>query len=117
MDNFKNYSSFDDMKDLYNKTIPQLKQFEQDLHKQEIERRKTEEIILRFDEVISSKASKVQMQQIYKHCERYGLKRRNDPSRYKFNQWFEGRPRKDAQTGRDDRPTWDFIFLKIFLLQ
>ena len=46
------------MKDLYNKTIPEIKKFEDLLVELTNENKKTQEIVARFDIVMTEKASK-----------------------------------------------------------
>ena len=56
--NFQNYAEYNDLKDLYQKVIPQVSRFEDTLMDLEREMRKTQEIIRRFDEIVSEKSSK-----------------------------------------------------------
>ena len=65
--NFNRYARFDDFKELYNKCIPEIRKFENKIIEfiQEIE--KTQIIIRRFDEMLSEKASKHNIREVYNH--------------------------------------------------
>lgn len=56
--NFTNYAEYTDLKDLYNKVVPDISRFEDSLIDLSREANKTQEIVRRFDEVLSEKASK-----------------------------------------------------------
>lgn len=62
--NFEKYSMYEDLKDLYMKTVPEIYKFEQKIeeHRRDIE--KQSEVLRRFDEVISDKASKGNLREV-----------------------------------------------------
>ena len=57
-DNFNRFAFYDDLKDLYNRTLPELSKFEERIIKQNAMLEKSEIILRRYDEVITEKASK-----------------------------------------------------------
>ena len=66
-DNFQKYAMYDDLKDLYTKTIPEIKRFEDKIVEFSIEQEKTEIIVRRFDEIMSEKASKIYLKDVAKN--------------------------------------------------
>lgn len=62
--NFEKYSMYEDLKDLYMKTVPEIYKFEQKIeeHRRDIE--KQAEVLRRFDEVISDKVSKGNLREV-----------------------------------------------------
>lgn len=63
--NFQNYAEYTDLKDLYAKTLPELRKFEDRLQVFQAEQLKTQTIIARFDEVLGDKASKQSIREIH----------------------------------------------------
>ena len=57
-DNFNRFAFYDDLKDLYNRTLPELSKFEERIIKQNAMLEKSEIILRRYDEVLTEKASK-----------------------------------------------------------
>lgn len=55
---FGRFAEYADLKDLYNKCVPELAKFEQKMSDFEAEAKKQELMIARFDEVISAKSNK-----------------------------------------------------------
>ena len=68
---FNTYAEYADLKDLYNKVLPELGKFEEKLVEQNRDNMKVQEIISRFDEVISEKASKQNVREVYDKLEDY----------------------------------------------
>ena len=66
---FKKYCKYQDMKDLYNKVIPTLSQFETKMEEMSTGYEQSMEIIRRYDEIIAEKASKTSIFEIYQHLE------------------------------------------------
>ena len=64
-DNFKKYSRYDDLKDLYSKTIPEIEKFEEKIIDYNLELEKIHIILRRFDEIMSEKASKLNIKEVY----------------------------------------------------
>eukprot|EP00347_Sterkiella_histriomuscorum_P005859 403355004 len=64
---FKRFCKFDDMKDLYQKTVPEIQKFEQKLIDFTQDMEKNQFIVRRFDEIISDKASKMNIKEVYQH--------------------------------------------------
>jgi NAD+--asparagine ADP-ribosyltransferase len=56
--NFERYAMYDDLKELYMKTVPEIFKFEQKIEEHRTDLVKQNEILRRFDEVIADKASK-----------------------------------------------------------
>jgi hypothetical protein len=50
---FQRFAEYDDLKDLYNKVLPELAKFEQKMANYEIEATKYQMMIARFDETLS----------------------------------------------------------------
>ncbi|CDW89243.1 UNKNOWN [Stylonychia lemnae] len=67
--NFRKFCKFDDLKDLYNKTVPEIQKFEQKIIDFTQEMEKSRIMIRRFDEVISEKASKLNIKEVYQHIQ------------------------------------------------
>ena len=57
-ENQKSYSTLRDLKDLYNKVVPQLSEFEKTMCEFEKNHLQFKEMITRYDEVIAQKANK-----------------------------------------------------------
>jgi hypothetical protein len=68
---FKKYSSYDDLKDLYNKVMPTLKNYEQKMMVMGNEYEQSKEMIRRYDEILSEKANKMAIIEVYEHCNKY----------------------------------------------
>lgn len=66
---FQRFAEYDDLKDLYNKCIPELAKFEQRIFDFQAENEKVTLMMRRFDEVISSKTNKAAMKDIYEYME------------------------------------------------
>ena len=62
--NFGRYSLYDDLKELYKKTVPEIKRFEERLVQFTIEMAKADSIMRRFDEILTEKASKQDLREI-----------------------------------------------------
>ena len=58
-----------DLVELYNKTVPQLGIFQKIVTQYSADQRRFERVILRFDEDISLKASKMSLRELSKHVE------------------------------------------------
>eukprot|EP00347_Sterkiella_histriomuscorum_P014789 403359519 len=71
--NFTKYAEYGDLKDLYNKVLPEVSRFEDLLLDLSKESAKTQEIVRRFDEVMSDKASKQNFREIQLKLEEYVL--------------------------------------------
>ncbi|CDW74827.1 UNKNOWN [Stylonychia lemnae] len=69
--NFQTYAEYNDLKELYNKVVPEVQKFEESLLDLNRECRKTQEIVRRFDEVILDKASKQNIRELYKKLDDY----------------------------------------------
>jgi hypothetical protein len=65
--NFRKYCKFDDLKDLYSKTVPEIQKFEQKIIDFTQEMEKNKFMIRRFDEVLSEKASKLNIKEVFQH--------------------------------------------------
>ena len=68
MDDLKKYATNENLKELYVKVIPQLKAFELSMVEFEKSNSQASEMILRYDEVIAQKASKIQIIDVEKKC-------------------------------------------------
>ena len=68
MDDLKMYATNENLKELYVKVIPQLKAFELSMIEFEKSNSQASEMILRYDEVIAQKASKIQIIDVEKKC-------------------------------------------------
>ena len=68
MDDLKMYATNENLKELYVKVIPQLKAFELSMVEFEKSNSQASEMILRYDEVIAQKASKIQIIDVEKKC-------------------------------------------------
>lgn len=62
---------YSDLKELYNKVMPSLKSFEDNVISLNRDMDQHHEIIRRYDEVISDKASKIAIKEIYGHFNKY----------------------------------------------
>ena len=71
---FKNYAAYTDLKDLYSKVMPQLKSFEQTIVEVTRKQEQSTEMIRRYDEVITTKANKVVITEIYEYFTQFLLK-------------------------------------------
>ena len=56
--NFTRFAMYDDLKDLYNKCLPELAKFEIKMGQYETDAKKQELMIARFDEVLATKSNK-----------------------------------------------------------
>ncbi|CDW86627.1 UNKNOWN [Stylonychia lemnae] len=65
--NFTKYCLYEDLKDLYNKTVPEIQKFEHKLMEFNSDLEKQQIIIRRFDEILTDKASKQNIKEIYQH--------------------------------------------------
>ena len=68
---FDNYCSYSHLKDLYNKVIPSIQGFEGNIKEFNLEMEQHKEMIQRFDEVLSSKASKFSIDKIQDEFKNY----------------------------------------------
>jgi hypothetical protein len=59
-DTFKKFASYDDMRDLYNRCIPEISRFEDKLQQTKNEIAQFTNVILKFDESMLEKCSKKQ---------------------------------------------------------
>ena len=64
--NFNQFALYDDLKDLYGKTVPEIKKFEDRIIEFNCQLERIDEIMRRFDEVITEKASKMDLRDIVK---------------------------------------------------
>lgn len=62
--NFGRYALYEDLKELYQKTVPEIKRFEERLVNFSVDMTKADSIMRRFDEVMLEKASKVDLREI-----------------------------------------------------
>ena len=69
--NFGRYSLYDDLKELYKKTVPEIKRFEERLVQFTIEMAKADSIMRRFDEILTEKASKQDLREIQLQLQGY----------------------------------------------
>lgn len=67
---FQRFAEYNDLKDLYNKVIPELAKFEQKMANYEKEAKVQQLIIARFDENISQKSSKTQISVLYDYIKK-----------------------------------------------
>lgn len=67
----KNYTNllckYDDLKDLYSKVMPSIKNFEDNMILLNQDMHRNSQIIRRFDEIINEKANKVAINDVYEH--------------------------------------------------
>ena len=63
-DNFQRYAFYDDLKDLYTKTMPELNRYEERIIEFNLELEKLQIILRRFDEIMSEKSSKIDLQKL-----------------------------------------------------
>jgi hypothetical protein len=68
-DEFKNYSTYEDMKELYSKVLPPLSTFEDKMLLMSSEYEQAKEIIGHYDEIISEKANKTTITELYHFME------------------------------------------------
>ncbi|CDW75242.1 UNKNOWN [Stylonychia lemnae] len=66
-ENFPNYCSYQDLKDLYSKVLPPLAHFEEKMDRMNQGYEQSKEMIRRYDEIISDKANKVAINEIYQY--------------------------------------------------
>lgn len=66
--NFKRFAEYDDLKDLYQKVLPSIQDFEQKIFNYGQENEMNKQIILKFDEHLARKADKMHIDKIYEHC-------------------------------------------------
>ena len=64
-DQFKNYALYQDLKDLYGKVLSPLATFEAKMEEMGDSYEQSKEMIRRYDEVMSDKASKTAIKEIY----------------------------------------------------
>ena len=62
---------YDDLKDLYAKTMPEIKKFEDKIINFSISLEKTDIIMRRFDEIMTEKASKMDLRDLAKNISLY----------------------------------------------
>lgn len=55
------FATFDDLKDLYNRVLPQVKTIEDTVHTQKVEVRQQNMMVARFDEILADKLNKKQL--------------------------------------------------------
>ena len=67
---FQRFAEYSDLKDLYQKCIPVLARFEQQILEYQNDNDQKAFIIRRFDEALSQKADKVQIDMLYKYVDR-----------------------------------------------
>ena len=60
--NFDHFAVYEDMKDLYQKTIPQISKFDDKLNSFKVELNQEKEIMRRFDEILCTKATRTAME-------------------------------------------------------
>ena len=63
-DYFQRFAEYSDLKDLYGKCIPELAKFEQKMINQQNEFQRMEEVIARFDQHLTTKASKMNVSEL-----------------------------------------------------
>ena len=76
---FQQYAEYGDLKDLYQKVMPQLRGFEERLMEAQRENTKFQEILRRFDEVLTDKASKQDFREAIEKFDEY----------IDINQWMD----------------------------
>ena len=59
--NFSKYALYQDYKDLYTRTVPEVKKFEEKMIKHDVDMQKTLAMVRRFDEVVTEKANKLEL--------------------------------------------------------
>eukprot|EP00347_Sterkiella_histriomuscorum_P007561 403348445 len=64
-ENFVNYCSYQDLKDLYNKVMPPLSSFESKMMEMSRDYDQSKEMIRRYDEVLLEKANKMAIKEVY----------------------------------------------------
>ena len=69
--NFGRYSLYEDLKELYQKTVPEIKRFEERLVQFSIEMAKSDTILRRFDEILTEKASKQDLREVQNQFQNY----------------------------------------------
>ena len=67
---FQRFAEYDDLKDLYSRIMPQIQLFEDKILEFSKESVQNQSIILRFDELLASKADKLNIDTLYKHCDK-----------------------------------------------
>ncbi len=68
---FNKYAMYQDLKDLYNKVLPPLSTFEAKMDEMSASYEQSKEMIRRYDEVISDKANKTAIKEIYEVMRNY----------------------------------------------
>lgn len=62
---------YQDLKDLYSKVLPPLSTFEAKMDEMSASYEQSKEMIRRYDEVLSDKAGKTAIKEIYEHMRRF----------------------------------------------
>jgi hypothetical protein len=70
-DEFKNYALYQDLKDLYAKVLPPLSTFESKMTEMSLGYEQSKEIIIRYDEILSEKANKTAIKELYENMRNY----------------------------------------------
>jgi hypothetical protein len=68
---FKSYALYQDLKDLYAKVLPPLSTFEEKMDEMSASYEQSKEVIRRYDEIISDKASKTSIKELYEYVRRF----------------------------------------------
>lgn len=69
--NFERYALYEDLKDLYSKTVPEIQRFEDRLIRFALEVEQAQIIVRRFDEVLNEKASRLDLKELTRTLQSY----------------------------------------------
>eukprot|EP00347_Sterkiella_histriomuscorum_P010846 403374700 len=92
--NFGKYALYDDLKDLYQKAIPEIQKFEHKIIDYNAELEKVQVIVRRFDEIVSDKANKQNIKEVYQHITQYTLNTDFKFIKQQLNEKFNDNQRK-----------------------
>ena len=67
--NFRTYAKYDELRELYRKTLPAISQFEDKLKENNDFNERVEEMMRRLDEVLCSKADRTSVKEFKDYCE------------------------------------------------
>lgn len=70
-DQFSKYALYQDLKDLYNKVLPPLSTFESKMDEMSDSYEQSKEMIRRYDEIMSDKANKTAIKEIYEYMRHF----------------------------------------------
>ena len=71
----KGFATYDSLKELYNKIVPQLKAFELLMEEFKTDHRKFEEMLVRYDEIMAQKANKTAVIDVEQKCKQKYVKK------------------------------------------